>query len=377
MGAQIKLGRIFGIELGLHYSWFIIAFLITFSFASRFRLTNSDWGAGAVWAYAVITALLFFAGLVAHELAHSLVAKAHGLRVRSITLFALGGVSQIDDESPDARTEFWIAIVGPITSCVLGLILLWMAWLAGWVPQADPATPVQAILVWLGYINIALGIFNMTPGFPLDGGRVLRAVIWWATRDGGRATRIAARTGQVVGVVMIIYGIFRFFTGAGFNGLWLAFIGWFLVQAAASSYVQLQATTLLKDLRAQDLMSRDCISLDSHTSLQQFVDEQLLRRAGRCFVVTENGEVAGIITPHEIRAVERARWPVTELRQVMRPLENVRSVTPETPLVKAMEVMAREDVNQLPVISNHHVEGMLSRGSILQMLSTRSELKAG
>jgi len=378
MPAHIKLGKIFGIELGLHYSWLIIAFLIAFSLAANFRFVHPDWSNTVVWGSALITALLFFACLIAHELAHSLVAQARNLPVKRITLFALGGVSQIEREAPDAKTEFLVAIAGPITSCALGLLFLWIARSFLSSPEAPPETPGVAILLWLGYINIVLGLFNLIPAFPLDGGRVLRAILWWSTGSMERATRIAARVGQLVGALMIAYGIILFFAGTRtrFNGLWLSFIGWFLVQAAEASYQQLQTTTLLKDLRAGDLMSSDCVYLDSEMTLQRFVEEQLLRTGRRCFVVTENNNMVGLITPHQVLAVERSRWPEVRLRDVMRPLEKVHSISPETPVAKAIELMARENVNQLPVVANHHVEGMLSRDSIVQVLHSRAELKA-
>lgn len=375
MQAQVKLGRVYGIELGLHYSWLIIAVLIVFSLAARFHYINQYWSEQVIWGTAIVTSLLFFVTLFAHELSHAIVAKSRKLPVRGITLFALGGVTQIEKEATDAKTEFWMGIAGPITSIVIGIVLLWIAEGVGWIQRTNPETPGLAILVWLGYINIVLGLFNMIPGFPLDGGRVLRAIVWWITGNANKSTRIAARVGQFIAVLFILYGIFRFFTGAGFGGLWLAFIGWFLWQAAGASFAQLQVTGLLKDLHVGDLMSRDCASIDGRTTLQHFVDEQLLRTGRRCFIITENGHMAGLVTPHEVRAVERSLWPATELRQIMLPLDKIRSVAPETPVMQAMEMMAREDVNQLPVVSDHHLQGMLSRASILQILHARAELK--
>jgi Zn-dependent protease/CBS domain-containing protein len=372
--AQIKLGRVFGIELGLHYSWLIIATLITFSLAAHFQSVNANWGPEITWGAAVITSVLFFAGLFAHELSHAVVAKSRKIPVRRITLFALGGVAQIEKEASNARTEFWIAIVGPITSGILGLALLGIALAAGWNPSSNPPTPVLAILVWLGYINIALGIFNMVPGFPLDGGRVLRAAIWWATGNAERATRIAVRVGQTVALGMILVGILRFFSGGGFGGLWLSFIGWFLLEAAGASYLQFEATHLLQDLRARDLMQRECASVDAAMSIQQFVEEHLLRTAQRCFVVNEGDAIAGLVTAQEVRSIERSRWPDLQVRDIMRPLEKIRSVSPDTPVLKAMELMTGEDLNQVPVISNRRLEGMISRASILQVLQSRAEL---
>ena len=234
MRSHIKLGRVFGIEIGIHYSWLIIAWLITFSLAARFRVVDPTWSRGIVWSTAVVTAILFFVCLLAHELAHSLVARAHKLPVRGITLFALGGVSTIEKEAADARTEFLIAIVGPLTSVVLGAAMFWSAKTVAGNPDAGSRTPGIAILYWLGTINMGLGVFNMLPGFPLDGGRVLRAIVWWITGSMERATIIAARTGQGMAVIFIVLGIYQFFNGAGLNGLWIAFIGWFLLQAAGA-----------------------------------------------------------------------------------------------------------------------------------------------
>lgn len=242
MRSTVKLGRISGIEIGLHYSWFIIAALIVLSLGGRFRQVNPDWSMGEIWIAALITAVLFFVTLLLHELAHSLVAQARGLRVRAITLFALGGVSQIQEDSTDAKTEFWVAIAGPIASVMIGFGCLGLALGLGWQRSTEPQTAVTGVLVWLGYINLGLAAFNMIPGFPLDGGRVLRAIIWALTKDADRSTRIAARVGQVVAVLFILDGIWRYFSGAGFAGLWIAFIGWFLMDAARASYNHVATT---------------------------------------------------------------------------------------------------------------------------------------
>ncbi len=376
MQAQIKLFRVFGIQIGLHYSWLLIALLVVLSLAGQFSETNSQWGSGMIWGLAILTALLFFAAIVIHELSHAAVAKARGLPVRSITLFALGGVAQIEKEASDAKTEFWMAIAGPITSLLIGILCLLLATGFGWTPSAKHQSPWAAMLGWLGVINIALAVFNMVPGFPLDGGRVLRAVIWWISGNAARATRIATGVGQLVAFVFIVVGLFRFFNGAGFGGLWLTFIGWFLLDAARSSYAQFEVLESLRGAHVSDVMSHDWSEVDSATNLQRFINEKLLRSGRRCFVVTENDQAVGIVTAHEIKNMDHEKWPHLSVRDVMLPLAKLHSVKPTTSLTEALETMGREDVNQLPVIRNSHVEGIVSRGHILRLLQTRAELHA-
>ena len=374
MKAQIKLGRIFGVEIGLHYSWFLIALLITFSLAGHFRENNPQWSDALRWGVSIVTAILFFASIVVHELSHALVAKLRGLPVRSITLFALGGVAQIEKEAADAKTEFWMGIIGPITSFVIGMGCLAITVALGWSPPQLPRQPLPAMLMWLGLINIALAVFNMIPGFPLDGGRVLRGIIWWATGNAKRATTIATRVGQFVAFAMIIYGVFQFFRGTGINGLWMAFIGWFLLSASRESYAQMVITEGLRGLRVADVMSRDFPVVEAYTNLQTFADEHLTRTGRRFWVVTLNGQPEGIITPNEISTVQRNRWPYTTVADVMRPLDATRTVNPNTPVTEALEVMAQQDLNQLPVISDKGLAGLISRAHILQLIETRAQL---
>jgi Zn-dependent protease/CBS domain-containing protein len=374
MKSQIKLGTVFGVELGLHYSWLVIALLITFSLVAQFHTVNRNWSELLVWTTAIITGLLFFACLFAHELSHALVAKARGLPIHKITLFLLGGVAQIEKEASDPKTEFWMAIVGPITSVLLGVILLAGARLAGWNPQTPPATPGTALLLWLGYINLALGAFNMIPGFPLDGGRVLHAILWWFMDDAERSTRAAAVVGQVIAVLFIAFGILRFFQGAGLGGLWIAFIGWFLLQAAGATYLQVRAGKLLRGLLVSDVMSTECPKVDRGMSVQEFVHDQLLRTGRRCFLVMENDRLVGLITGNEVRAVPAERWPYTTVRELMRPIDKIHVVARDMPAMEALQIMGREDVNQLPVISNGRVEGIVTRANLLEVLRSRASL---
>jgi Zn-dependent protease/CBS domain-containing protein len=373
--AQVKLGRIGGISIGLHYSWFIIALLIAFSLAEHFHVVNPHWSSTMLWCAAIITSVLFFVALLLHELAHSLLAKARGLRVREITLFALGGVSQIESEAQDAKGEFWIAIVGPITSVVIGTVLIGIAWLIGWRVGSEPTTPVLAVLLWLGYINIALAAFNMVPGYPLDGGRVLRAIIWWITRNADRSTRLASQIGEAVAFAIILLGLFQFFTEHGnFGGLWLAFIGWFLLDAARNTYTQAGLISELRGRSVAEIMDRNCATVEAYLSLQDLVDEYFLRRGLRGYVVAHNDQVVGFITPHEVKGVARELWPQTSVQAAMRPLNQLRTVTPETPAIQALKLMGRDNINQLPVVSDGHLEGVFSRAHVLRFLHAHAEL---
>ncbi len=371
MRSQIKLGKVFGIQIGLHYSWFLIALLIVLSLSSQFHATNPEWGDGVILFMAIATAILFFVSLLLHELAHSLVATSNNLPVKEITLFALGGVSQIEKNPASAKLEFWMAFVGPLTSAVIGAICLLTAHLIGGALHS----PAIAMLAWLGYINLSLAAFNLLPGYPLDGGRVLRAIIWWKTGDADRSTQAAARVGQLVAFGFIALGMFRYFGGAGVGGLWIAFIGWFLLQASRESYVQVGLAHALEGVRVADVMSRGCPTVDGWLNVQNFVEQELLRTGRRCFIVVDKGEMTGLITPHEIKEIDRARWPFTTLHDIMRPLDEVRSVTPDTPLKSALESMTREDLNQLPVVLNGRLEGVLSRAEVISYLQTHAELR--
>jgi CBS domain-containing protein len=234
---------------------------------------------------------------------------------------------------------------------------------------------VIAVMLWLGYINVALAVFNMIPGYPLDGGRILRSILWWISGSMQRATRWASYVGQAVAFLFILFGLFRFFVGANFGGLWLAFIGWFLLEAARSSYIQLGLMTDLRDRRVKDLMERDCATVPGYLSLRDFVDEYLLHSHSRCFLVTQDNHVVGLITPNETRNVDRDSWPQTSVQSVMRPLKRLQTVAPDTPVIQALELMSRLNLNQLAVVSGGTLLGIFSRSQLLRFIQLHSEGK--
>jgi Zn-dependent protease/predicted transcriptional regulator len=374
MKASISLGRWFGVPVGLHYSWFIVAWLISLSLASQFAAMNPNWSPGVVWGLAIITALLFFVCIVLHELAHASVAKVSGIPVQGITLFALGGIAQIEKDAASPAKEFWMAIAGPIASIAIGIVC---RVIAGVAYAADPTrlAGFAAVFGWLAYINIVLALFNLIPGFPLDGGRVLRSIVWGITHDVNKATRVAARAGQVVGALFIAFGLFALLVRGDFGGLWIAFIGWFLLEGAQAYYRQAQLSSSFHGLRVGDVMARDCATIDGATTLRHFVDDDLLQKPSRCFAVSRDDHVMGLITPDDVKPVKKERWDDVTVSQVMRPLDTLHPVTPNTSAGEALEVMGREHLNQLPVVSDGHLDGVITFSYLVGFLRLRHEFQ--
>lgn len=377
MRAQVQLGRAFGIPIGLHYTWIVLAALITLSLGGYFGFRHPDWSGALIWGAAIVTGILFFATLILHEISHALVARAHGIPVGSITLFALGGVAQIEEDATRPGAEFLMAIVGPLTSAVIGFALVGLAMLGGWVPGAEPRTAPASVALWLGYINIVLALFNMIPGYPLDGGRVLRSIIWAITGSVDKATRAAARTGQTVAVLLIAYGLVRFFLESDVGGLWIALIGWFLFSAANSSYLQIKLSARLRGVHVRDVMLERCVPVEADMSVQAFVDDYLQRGGQGCYVVNDHRdgtEPVGLVVPADMRRIDRARWPVTPIRDAMRPLGSLQAVDPEDPLLQVLTMMGRADVNQVPVMDHGHFEGVVTRSDVVNYVHARTEL---
>lgn len=376
MKAQIRLGRLAGIEIGLHYSWFVIAALIALSLSAHFGSEHADWSTALVWGVSLVTALLFFAALLAHEMSHALVARARGTPVPSITLFALGGVSNLGAETKDPKTELVMAAVGPLTSAAIGAAALGLALASGWTAGSVPGGAAVSMLVWLGYINLALAVFNTLPGFPMDGGRVLRAAIWWFTGDSRRATRVAAGIGSAVALGLVFIGMLQVFAGQGLGGLWLAFIGWFLLSAAGAEEGRAEAMAVLRRVPVRDLMSRECLRISAQTSVQAFVEGELLSSARRCYLVVEDDEPIGLITPTDVGRVERDARPTTRVGEVMRPRAALHAVSSDAPASEPFEIMGREDVNQVAVEADGRLRGVVTRGDLLRLLQTRREVAA-
>lgn len=373
MKRHIKIGRVFGIQLGLHFSWLVIAILVTLLLAGHFSVVNADWGSVLVWTTALVSGLLFFVAVLLHELAHTVAAKMRGLSVRSITLFALGGIALADKEAEDPETEFLVGIAGPLISSMIGVLCLLTALPLGWSPATQaiaPSTPFLAALVWLGYINIVLAFFNMIPAYPMDGSRVLRAVMWRITGNRNGSKSVASHVGQFVATFFIGWGVFQVFFGMGFGGLWLALIGWFLLTAAKASYLKSPDAKILSPLCVGEIMRRDCDSVSADIDLQTFVNRHLLKTRNRYYFVTKKDRPVGIISTEQVKKTPREKWETKTVGQVMSTLDDFQIIAPQIPVAKAYEAMVSAEVNQLPVASNDHLTGIITRDDILEDLYT-------
>jgi Zn-dependent protease len=371
---SIRIGRAFGIELRLHVSWLIIFALVTWALTvSYFPSVFPDWNLGSRIAAGLITSLLFFASVLAHELAHSIVSQRQGIPVQSITLFVFGGVSQITEEPKRPQDEFRMAIVGPLTSLVWGGIL-WGIFFAVRNIDNFAAQFVTAVTYWLGYINLALGVFNLIPGFPLDGGRVLRSILWWRTGNLMSATRVAANIGRIIGFLFIFGGIYLVFTPYWPNGIWIALIGWFLESAASGSYRQLQLQEMLKGHNASEIMSRDCVFIPPETNIERLVNENILTSGRRCFPVVADDKVTGMMTLHNVRSVPRERWATETVREAMTPFDKLKWVRPDEELTNVFRVLMENNINQVPVVQDGQIVGMVTRENLLNFMNVRSGL---
>jgi Zn-dependent protease/predicted transcriptional regulator len=366
-GSGIPIGRIFGIPIYLHPSWFIIFLLITLSLRTQFTSQHPGWTSVQHWTLGIVTSALFFASVVFHELSHSVAAMHYRIPVRSITLFVFGGLARISRDASNAGQEVNIAIAGPISS----LFLAGCFWLVAHFSHGNDM--VSAASVWLWQINGLLALFNLLPGFPLDGGRILRGIAWGVTGNFARATQIASSAGKLLAYLMIFAGIWQALNGNWVGGLWTAFIGWFLLSAAQESNAQVAIRDTLAGVRAEDIMSRDIPTVSRDMSLLEYVHE-VLRTGRRCHIVTGAGKPVGLITMHSAQTVPRDEWANTSIQAVMLPIDRIHSASPEESVLGVLERMQTEDVNQMPVVSEGQIMGMIARDTILRLLQTRLQV---
>ena len=370
----LRIGRILGIPIYVHPSWFIIFVLITSMLGMQFTAMHPQWKAAQHWTVGIATSLLFFASVLFHELAHSMIARIYKIRVISITLFVFGGVARLGREPAKPIQEFNIAIAGPLASFAL----------AGGFYSLTLFSPysqmIGALATWLAETNAGLALFNLLPGFPLDGGRVFRAIVWGVTKDFARATKAAALSGKIVAYGMIILGagVAMMDKTQWMSGLWLAFIGWFLLNAAQESVAQVAIRETLSGLHAADVMSHEVPTVARDISLEDYGKE--VARTGRRFhLVTTDDRLVGMMNVNTLNSVPRNEWGNMSVQGAMIPREKILWARPDEPLLGLLERLVSADVNQMPVVSDTendgaHIIGMITRDSILRVMQARSEL---
>src|SRR5246127_2888873 len=373
ISSGLRIGRIVGIPIYVHPSWMIIFVLITMSLAMQFTQEHPQWTSVQHWSVGVATSLLFFASGLFHELAHSVIARMYKIRVISITLFLFGGVARLGREPAKAIQEFNIAIAGPLASLFLAVGFYSLTL---FFPYAQMT---GALALWLSQTNAALALFDLLPGFPLDGGRIFRAIVWGITKDFARATKVAGTSGKVVAYGLIVFGAWLgLMKGQWTSGLWLAFIGWFLLNAAQESVAQVAIRETLSGLHAADVMSHEVPTVPRNMSLEEY-GQEVARTGRRCHLVTTDDRLVGMVNVHALNSVPRNDWGNMSVQGVMIPREKILWARPEESLLGLLERLVAADVNQMPVVTDTendgaHIIGMITRDSILRVMQARSEV---
>ncbi|HLO14167.1 MAG TPA: site-2 protease family protein [Anaerolineales bacterium] len=384
-----RLGKFFGVNVNIDWSWLLIFTLVSWSLASTFRQFHPEWSASTQLGLALIAALLFFLSVLLHELAHSLVANARKHPVRSITMFLFGGVSNIQKEPTTPWNEFIITIVGPLTSFLLGFLFLLLGsrgvifnngFFGNPFRVLGRIGPLSTIFLWLGSVNILLAFFNLIPGFPLDGGRVLRSILWGVTHNLVKATRWASWVGQFIAWVLIVAGIAMIFgttipfLGSGtFNGMWIVFMGWFLQNAASQSYRRVLVQDILEDVPVKRMMLRDVPAVSANMTTESLVNSHIVGSDNPAFIVSEGEKPVGLITVDDIRKLSPETRHNTLVREVMTPAQNLESVTPEENVSNAFDRLQNRDIPQLLVMRGNEIVGLLRRKDIVRWLELQSQ----
>lgn len=366
-----QIGRLFGIPLRVHISWLIVFGLISWSLAAGyFPAQLPDLPVWSYWLKGVVAAAMLFFSIILHELGHSLVARHHGIGIASITLFVFGGVSQMKEEPRHARQELQIAIVGPIISVALAALF---GVLSAWAATGGERTALGVVLTYLAIVNLLVAVFNMLPAFPLDGGRVLRAIFWLRSGDLTRATHMAVRVGRVLALALIALGVIRLL-GGNFFGLWLMVIGWFIMQAGTASVAQASLRQALDGLRVRDVMATEVRAVPATATLHDLIEHYFIRYTYGGYPVVKDGRVVGLVTLHELRDTPVEARATTHVERVMVPLDARLVVDPETPVIDALNRMVTGRAGRLVVLERDRLAGLITANGIVHLTQIRSAL---
>lgn len=369
--SSIKLFKVFGIEIRLDYSWFIIFALFAYYFGfDYFPRVLSGLNEGLLALITIITVILFFTSVLIHEMSHSLVARRRGTSVKRITLFIFGGMAEIEKEPETPYSEFVMAIAGPTASFVMGIIFGVI-----WILTVNIA-PIREPVKYLAVINIVLGVFNMLPGYPLDGGRVLRSIVWRVTGNLERSTFIASTVGRVIGFMIIAVGVFFILTGNFLNGVWLAFIGWFLQSSAQRGYRQLIFETSIKGIKVGDVMNENIVNVTKDITIQDLVDDYFMKyRFGR-FPVIEDEKTQrfiGVISLHDIKGVSKEEWAEVKIGDVVKTVSEIEKVNMSMEISDAIKKMGKNNLGHLVIMSGSRLRGIITKSDVMRFIKIRSE----
>ncbi|MCL4370013.1 MAG: site-2 protease family protein [Chloroflexi bacterium] len=366
-------GRLLGIRIGLSASWFVVFALVTWSLgAAYFPAEYPWWPAEIHWAMAISGSALFFGSVLIHELAHSVVAVRCGIPVTRITLFIFGGLAQVGREAPTPRIEASVAAAGPAASLILGIIFGFL-----YLASRTLSSPLASLSLWLAIVNGSLALFNLIPAFPLDGGRLLRAGVWSVTSDHGLATRLSSWAGQFTGILLVLYGLYSALGAEGglLNGVWAVLVGWFLHNAALGSYRASKASDELKAVTAEDVMARDVVPVPVNATVAEFVNGYLMRRRHGRFPVVDGIQLVGTVGLEEVRKVSMGRRTTTWIQKVMRSAERYPPLGRREPADQALQRLNEMETEELPVVDEGRVIGMLSRADLLKLVQVRGILR--
>jgi len=364
----LNVGKISGIDIRLNYSWFLIFGLLTWSLAANYLPSQyPDQSGTFYWIVGALSAITLFISLLVHELAHSLVAQGEGMNIHSITLHFFGGVSELGEESRSPGTELKMASVGPISSLIIGLVFLLL-----WRTLTFSPTGIRAIFQYASYANLGLALFNSIPAFPLDGGRVLRSILWRRSNNILEATKTASTVSQIISYLFMGLGVYTFFALGAINGLWILVIGFIINNNASASLSQTMISRALSDVNVEEIMTRDVKSVEPDLTIQQVVDRYFQKYAHNGFPVMEGENLIGMICRHDIRQVSEEKWDMIRVEDVMKPAEELYTVSPESNSADALMEMAKRDIGRLPVMEEGEMVGLITRSDITKAIRLRT-----